>query len=76
MLTIQEMFDIAMRYATAMADAMVAACVAKSVELGVRLEKPRAPRPRPFAASACQPPDDVDWERMVVGNTDTARNHC
>ena len=72
--TLQQMLDIAMRHATAMADAMVVACYEKAHELGVRL---RAPAARPDAPARGQrPAEKADWERMVRRNSDTRRNHC
>ena len=40
MLTLQQLWDIARRHATKMADAMAVACLAKADELGVTLTKP------------------------------------
>ena len=71
---VQEMFEIACRYATAMADAMVLACLERAHELGVSLKRP-APRPSVATARGTRPSEDVDWERMVRANCDTASNH-
>lgn len=75
MLTVQEMFDIAARHMTAMADAMVAACVVWSVETGEPLAIPRTAREaRPPAI--VRPAEGVDWRRMVEGNSDTRLMHA
>lgn len=71
-MTINELARIAARYLTAMADAMLRACVAKAVETGEPLEVPERghaghrPEKRPDAG-----PTDDEWRRMVEGNTDT-----
>jgi hypothetical protein len=67
MLTLQELLDIARRYATAMADAMIAACVQRAIETGETLTLRDAP------------PDEgreSEWDRMMRSNTDTRWNHC
>lgn len=62
---ISHLAAIASRYATRMADAMIAACVRRAVETGEHLRIPeRAAIPR----RGRRPAEDVDWERMVRGN--------
>ena len=75
MLTVQQMADIAARHATAMADAMIAACLAWSLRVGEPLTVPRrASMPTPsYEADATA--DGTDWERMVRTNTDTRWQH-
>lgn len=73
MLSVQQLAEIAARHLTRMADAMVAACVARSLELGEPLEV-REPRQRP-AFVGTRPEEDVDWERMVWGNSDSRGQH-
>lgn len=87
MLTVQEMLEIALRHATSMADAMVAACVAWSVETGVKLRglvrcdargRSHWGTERVTAgtgADAAGVVDGVDWERMVRGNKDSRWQH-
>ncbi len=74
MLTLQQMLDIACRYATAMADAMVAACLGRAVETGERLLMPRG-HPTPTGRVGTRPAESIEWERMVRGNSDTRRCH-
>lgn len=75
MLSLQQLVDIAARHATAMADAMLRACVQRAVETGapLRLTGEGASRKARGIArvSPPTPADDVDWERMVTGNRDT-----
>lgn len=73
MLSLQKLVEIAARHFTTMADAMVAACVAKSVETGEVLkipERPSIPAPR-----GKRPTDDVDWEELVTRNSDSRWQH-
>lgn len=72
-MTLQELLDIACRYLTSMADAMVAACLQKAVETGERLDLGGFPEPAPRRAA--RPVEEVDWERMVRCNTDTRTQH-
>ncbi len=79
--TLQRMAEIAARYATAMADAMLAACAVRAARTGEPLAVPsRAKAPgalrRGPAARAVGRGERVDWERMVRRNSDTGRNHC
>lgn len=72
MLTVQQILEIASRHFTAMADAMVAACIAWSLETGTPLDIPeRQGQPTHMAG----PADGVDWERMVRGNSDSRWQH-
>lgn len=72
-MSLQELLDIACRHFTAMADAMVAACLAKACETGERVDLRRgAARGAP---TGLRPREDVDWERMVAGNADTRQTH-
>lgn len=72
-MTLQELLDIACRYLTSMADAMVAACLQKAVETGERLVLVGCPEPAPRREA--RPEEDLDWERMVRCNTDTRTQH-
>ena len=72
-MTLQELLDIACRYLTSMADAMVAACLQKAVETGERLVLIGSPEPAPRREA--RPEEDLDWERMVRCNTDTRTQH-
>ena len=73
MLTVQQMLGIASRHMTRMADAMVAACVAWLVEHGEPIDVPEG------SSGICErgvrPAEDVDWERMVRGNSDSRWQH-
>lgn len=75
MLSVQQMLDIAFRHATRMADAMVAACVEWSLRAGVVLADPERPRPDRRAPRGRLPEEDVDWRRMVEGNSDSRWTH-
>ena len=72
MLSLQKLVEIAARHFTPMADAMVAACVAKAVETGEALDIPEKGAGR---IRGERPAEDVDWERMVTGNGDTRWQH-
>ena len=73
MLSLQQLAEIAARHLTAMADAMVVACVAKSIETGEVIVIPE--RSRMPAACEARPTEDVDWVLLVEGNTDTPLCH-
>jgi len=75
MLSLQELVEIAARYFTAMADAMLAACVAKALEAGEPLAMP--PRAKAPGGMRQEPilRGDVDWDLMVRSNTDTRWMH-
>ena len=79
MLTVQQMIDIAARHFTAMADAMVAACVAKALEDGLPLSVPERPSGRSpgggAPARAVLDGGSVEWQRLVEGNSDTRWQH-
>lgn len=62
---ISQLAAIASRYATRMADAMIAACVRRAVETGEVL---RIPEREAVPRRGRRPTEDVDWERMVRGN--------
>ena len=62
-MTLQQLLDIAMRYATECA-----------YETGVKLQAPK--RPRGWATKGKRPTNEPDYERMVRGNTDTPAMHC
>lgn len=73
MLSLQELVEIAARHFTAMADAMVTACVAKSVDTGEVLNIPeRLSMPGPRGE---RPTEDVDWEGLVTRNSDSRWQH-
>lgn len=79
---VQQMLDIAMRHATTMSDAMIVACFQRAHELGQSLAVPyRTSRVVVTqAVSAIEHArvalDAGEYERMVLGNSDTRRNHC
>lgn len=76
MLTVIEILEIACRYTTAMAEAMVEACM---VTMGVHVGKVvRVVDDAGMVRELSDEEDVVDpyWERMVRTNTDTRDNHC
>lgn len=77
-MTLQELLDIAMRYATALSDAMILACYECAYETGVKLRAPsrEEARSRAWQTKGKRPKSETDYERMVRLNTDTKRNHC
>ncbi len=75
-MTVQQLATIAARHVTRMADAMIAACVARALVTGEPLVVPeRASERRPAYVGAAYD-DEPDWERMVRENSDTRRMHC
>lgn len=72
--TLQELLEIAMRYATAMSDAMILACYECAYESGIKLQAPK--RPHGWRTKGERPRHEPDYERMVRGNTDTSAMHC
>ena len=68
MLTVTDLARIASRYATRMADAMIAACVRHALETGEKFDIPeRTVMPR----RGKRPAERVDYERMVRSNKAT-----
>ena len=74
-MTLQEMLRIALRHFTAMADAMVAACVRKAAETGEPLAIPEREAPPRRGRRPSAEPDARGWVLMVERNSDTRRNH-
>lgn len=73
--TLQEMVDIASRFDTLIAHAVIRACVARALDTGEPLTLPKR-------AMAMRDPDpyvieepDPFWRELVVGNTDTRDFH-
>lgn len=77
-MTLQELLNIAMRYATAMSDAMILACYECAYEDGVTLSAPTRDDARlhVWPTRGKRPKAETDYELMVKGNTDTRLNHC
>lgn len=77
-MSIQQLAAIAARYFTRMADAMIAACLARHLATGEPLDIPerRESQGRRPAYVGSAYDDEPDWERMVRGNSDTRRMHC
>lgn len=77
MLTLRQIAEIAARHLTAMADAMLAACVEKALATGERLVLPE--RARPERGGKGEHPvgdlEDDQWRRMVEDNGDTRWQH-
>lgn len=66
-MTINELAAIAARHMTRMADAMIAACVARALVTGEPLDIPERRRePRP--AYVAHADEDVDWARLMEHN--------
>lgn len=66
-MTINELAAIAARHMTRMADAMIAACVARALVTGEPLDIPeRRLEPRP--AYVAHVDEDVDWARLMEHN--------
>lgn len=84
-MTVQEMLDIAGRYSTEMANAMVTACIDWAVKHNVWLRIPERPsegrgghKGRGGVRLVNSAPDDLEqeeWRRMVEGNSDTRYCH-
>lgn len=72
-MSLQELLDIACRHLTAMADAMVAACVQKALETGESIRVQRAHGQ--WGGIGARPGDGTDWKALVEGNTDTRATH-
>ncbi len=74
-MTINELARIAARYFTAMADAMLHACVAKAVETGESLDIPERGYAQKRGMRPDDDPTDEEWRRMVECNSDSRWNH-
>lgn len=74
--SVHQILKIASRYYTAMADAMIAACVAFAAEHGIMLAMPERSAPAQSMTRVEATGDDgVDWQRMVERNSDTRHLH-
>lgn len=67
-MTLIDLMAIALRYTTAMSDAMVDACIERAGRTGEPLFEPQR---RQRARHGKRPTEDVDWEKMVRGNRDS-----
>lgn len=67
-MTLIDLMAIALRYTTAMSDAMIDACIERHERTGEPLF---APQRRQRARRGKRPAEDVDWEKMVRGNRDS-----
>ena len=72
---ISELARIAARYFTAMADAMLHACVVKAVETGESLDVPERGHVQKRGMRPDDNPTDDEWRRMVEGNSDSRWSH-
>lgn len=68
-MTLIDLMAIALRYTTAMSDAMVDACIERAGRTGEPLFE--AHHRRRGRSRGARPDEDVDWERMVVDNRET-----
>jgi len=73
--TVQQMCEIAARHRTAMADAMLAACLAWSARSGVALSVPEREAPELPARPADVTQPGKKWHELVVRNSDTRWLH-
>ena len=65
---------IAARHVTRMADAMIAACVARALETGEPLDIPER-RALPAPRGARPAASDGDWDRLMRANRAPRRRH-
>ena len=65
-MTLIDLMAIALRYTTAMSDAMIDACIERHELTGEPLFEAR--RRRRGRSRGVRPDEDVDWERMVTDN--------
>lgn len=74
-MTIQQLADIASRYVTAMAEAMLAACLVAAAETGAPLSVPeRGSHARSWRVEYAAP-DSGEWDAMMRSNSDTRTFH-
>lgn len=71
-MTLSELMAVACRHATAMADAMVEACIERAARTGEPLFAPDDRRRRTRGA---RPVEDVDWRRLCEGNRESRAAH-
>ena len=64
-MTLIDLMAIALRYTTAMSDAMVDACIERAGRTGEPLFEPQR---RQRARRGKRPTEEIDWERMVTDN--------
>ena len=64
-MTLIDLMAIALRYTTAMSDAMVDACIERAGRTGEPLFEPQR---RQRARRGKRPTEEIDWERMVTNN--------
>ena len=64
-MTLIDLMAIALRYTTAMSDAMVDACIERAGRTGEPLFEPQR---RQRARRGKRPKEEIDWERMVTDN--------
>ena len=67
-MTLIDLMAIALRYTTAMSDAMVDACIERAERTGEPLFEPQR---RQRARRGKRPTEEIDWEKMVRGNRDS-----
>lgn len=73
-MTLSELMAVACRHATAMADAMVEACIERAARTGEPLFAPDDRRRRGRYRGA-RPEEDVDWRRLCEGNRESRAAH-
>ena len=73
-MTLQQIADIAARHFTRMADAMIAACIARSIEVGESLKIPEREK-TPGGTLSYEDTKTLMFERMMRSNSDTRSFH-
>ena len=65
-MTLIDLMAIALRYTTAMSDALIDACIERHEQTGEPLFE--AHRRHCERSRGARPDEDIDWERMVTDN--------
>lgn len=71
-MTLIDLMAIALRYTTAMSDAMVDACIERAERTGEPLF---APQRRQRARRGKRPNEEIDFDRMMRGNREIRLRH-
>lgn len=78
-MSLSQIASIAARYLTHIADAMIAACIAKAIETGEKLEVPdRRQAQRPKQRRRTQADEEMtadEWRQLVEGNRESSAAH-
>lgn len=71
-MTLIDLMAIALRYTTAMSDAMVDACIERAGRTGEPLFEPQR---RQRARRGKRPTEEIDFDRMMRGNREIRPRH-